>query len=200
VYKPPVRGAPASRVGGGSRGVGTELPRIYVLAPADIGFTTKGKPDLYWFASDPTAAKVLLTVYTEDPAKPLLEQALAAVSAAGIQRVKLSDYAVELQPRTEYKWRVTLIDENPNRPARAVASGTIQRTGTWPKLLGRLQNQGTDPIERARIYAEEGLWYDALESIGQAPDADLARARKSRAALLEQVGLTEVGQFDAAGK
>ena len=52
VYKPPLRGAPASRVGGGSRGVRTEMPRLYVLAPPDIGFTTRAKPDLFWFASD----------------------------------------------------------------------------------------------------------------------------------------------------
>ncbi len=196
VYKPPVRGAPASRVGGGSRGVGTELPRMYALAPVDIGFTTKGKPDLYWFASDASGAKVLLTVYTDDPAKPLLEQPLPAVSTPGIQRVKLSDFALELQPRTEYHWRVTMIDEA--RPARAVASGTIQRTNAWPKLQARLQNQGADAFATASVYAEEGLWYDALEAIGQV--GETPRSRKFRAVLLEQVGLTEVSQFEAGRK
>ena len=203
VYKPPVRGAPASRVGGGSRGVGTELPRVYVLAPADIGFTTKAKPDLFWFASDNTSAKITLTVYTEDPSKPLLEQSLPAVAAPGIQRIKLSEFGLELQPRTEYRWRVLLVDEAPNRPAaRAVASGTIQRTNAWSKLQARLQNEGSDQLARAKVYAEEGLWYDALENIGQALDADKgnALARKNRAALAEQVGLTEVGQFEAGGK
>lgn len=203
VYKPPVRGAPASRVGGGSRGVGTELPRVYVLAPADIGFTTKAKPDLFWFASDATNAKVVLTVYTEDPAKPLLEQALPAVSIPGVQKIRLADFSLELQPRTEYRWRVLLVDESPNRPAaRAVASGTIQRTNAWSKLQARLQNEGSDQLARAKVHAEEGLWYDALEDIGQALEADKgnALARKNRAALVEQVGLTEVGQFEAAGK
>lgn len=196
VYKPPVRGAPASRVGGGSRGVGTELPRMYALAPVDIGFTTKAKPELYWFASDPSSAKVVLSVYTDDPAKPLLEQNLPAVTAPGIQRVKMADYGLELQPRVEYRWRITMIDES--RPARAVASGTIQRTNSWPKLQSRLQNQGSDNLASARVYADEGLWYDALESIGQS--ADNARARKIRAVLLEQVGLTEVSQYESSGK
>jgi len=196
IYKPPVRGAPASRVGGGSRGVGTELPRMYALAPVDIGFTTKPKPDLYWYASDPSSAKVLLSIYTEDLAKPLLEQALPAVSAPGIQRVKLSDFPLELQPKVEYRWRVTMIDEA--RPARAVASGTIQRTNSWPKLQARLQNQGTDVLAAAGVYADEGLWYDALEAIGQS--GENSRARKFRVALLEQVGLTEVSQFEAGRK
>lgn len=195
-YKPPVRGAPASRVGGGSRGVGLELPRMYVLAPVDIGFTTKGKPELFWFASDASPAKVVLTVYTDDPAKPLLEQPLAAVTAPGIQRVRLADFPLELQPRTEYRWRVTMIDEA--KPARAVASGTIQRTNAWPKLQARVQNQGNDVLAVAGVYAEEGLWYDALEAIAQS--GDTPRARKYRAALLEQVGLTDVSQFEAARK
>jgi hypothetical protein len=196
VYKPPVRGAPASRVGGGSRGVGTELPRMYVLAPVDIGFTTKGKPDLYWFASEPSKAKVVLSIYTDDPAKPLLEQVLPPVSSPGIQRVRLADFPLELQPRVEYRWRVTMIDEA--RPARAVASGAIQRINVWPKLQARIQNQGSDILATANVYAEEGLWYDALEAIGQS--GETPRAWKSRAALLQQVGLAEVSQHEAGRK
>lgn len=196
VYKPPVRGAPASRVGGGSRGVGTELPRMYVLAPVDIGFTTKGKPDLYWFASDPSNAKVVLSIYTDDPAKPVLERVLPAVSSPGIQRVRLGEFPLELQPRVEYRWRVTMIDEA--RPARAVASGTIQRINAWPKLQTRIQNQGSDFLATANVYADEGLWYDALEAIGQSGETQ--RAWRFRAALLQQVGLTEVSQHEAGRK
>jgi hypothetical protein len=48
------------------------------------------------------------------------------------------------------------------------------------------------------LYAEAGLWYDALsllsERIEAAPtDADL---RRQRAALLEQVGLRQAAEFD----
>ena len=39
-------------------------------------------------------AYALLTVYVDDPAKPLLEQSLPVVSAPGIQRVRLSEYEV----------------------------------------------------------------------------------------------------------
>ncbi|HEX2719391.1 MAG TPA: DUF928 domain-containing protein, partial [Candidatus Deferrimicrobium sp.] len=46
------------------------------------------------------------------------------------------------------------------------------------------------------IYAEEGFWYDALESISRMieaspKDADL---RQQRASLLEQVGLSEAAE------
>jgi len=200
VYKPPVRGAPASRVGGGSRSVGTEIARVYVLAPPDIGFTTKAKPDLYWFVSEATGAKVYLTVYTDDPNKPLLEQALPAVSAPGVQRVRLSEYGLELQPRVEYRWRISLVNDAENRQARAIAGGAIQRTNAWPELQTRLQGQ--DAIAQAHVYAEEGLWYDALEMMAESAAANRSdpRIRRQRAALLEQVGLTEASQFEAANK
>ena len=200
VYKPPVRGAPASRVGGGSRSVGTEIARVYVLAPPDIGFTTKGKPDLFWFVSEATGAKVYLTVYTDDPNKPLLEQALPAVSSPGVQRVRLSDYGLELQQRVEYRWRISLVSDSENRQARAIAGGAIQRTNAWPKLQTRLQGQ--DAIARAHVYAEEGLWYDALEMMAESAEENRSdpRIRQQCAALLEQVGLTEASQFEAANK
>lgn len=198
VYKPPMRGAPASRIGGGSRGIGTALPHLYVLAPQDVGFTTEAKPDLFWFASDPSDARVKLKIYTDDPDKPLLEQTLPAVSAAGVQRTKLSGFGLELEPRVEYHWRISLYAESPGHTGRAIAGGTIQRTSSWPKLEARLQNHPA--LERVRVYAEEGLWYDAIEQISNAIDGDPGNAaiRKQRAALLGQVGLSEASQFELA--
>ena len=200
VYKPPLRGAPSSRVGGGSRAIGTEMPRIYVMAPVDIGFTTKGKPDLYWFVSGTTPAKVLLTVFVDDPAKPVLEQNLVGVSAPGPQRVKLSTFSLELQPKVEYRWRITLIDESGDRTARALAGGAIQRVDAWPSLLARLKN--TDKASHASVFAEEGLWYDAIELISESIDAAPGNlsVRKQRAGLLSQVGLTEASNHDAGQK
>ena len=114
--------------------------------------------------------------------------------------MKLGDYGLELQQRVEYRWRISLVSESENRQARAIAGGAIQRTNPWPKLQGRLQGQ--EALERAHVYAEEGLWYDALEMLAESAEANRAdpRIRRQRAALLEQVGLTEPSQFEAANK
>jgi hypothetical protein len=196
VYKPPVRGAPASRVGGGSRSLGNALPRIYVLAPQDIGFTSKGMPDIFWFVSGTTEARVMLSIYTDNPDKPVMEQSLGAISAPGIQRVRLSQFNLELKPRVEYRWRISLIDDASERSSRAIAGGAIQRVEAWPNLQARLKGQGTE--QQARIYAEEGLWYDAIELFSNAIDAAPADAtgKKNRASLLSQVGLAEVSRHD----
>ena len=46
VYKPPLRGAPGGRVGGGTRGTGREAFILSVLAPAHTGLTSSEQPVL----------------------------------------------------------------------------------------------------------------------------------------------------------
>lgn len=198
VYKPPLRGAPASRVGGGSRTVGLELPRLYAYAPQEIGFTSKPKPDLYWFASAASPAKIQFSIYTGDPAKPLLEQELPAIATPGTQRVRLSDFNFELQPKMEYRWRITIIDETGGRTSRGIAGGTISRVDMWQQLDDRLRK--TPAEGQAGVLAEEGLWYDAIEALSNDIQKGSATAKQYRAGLLSQVGLNEASQFDGGGK
>jgi hypothetical protein len=67
--------------------------------------------------------------------------------------------------------------------------GTIQRITPSGELIARLGQARRD--ELPSIYAEAGLWYDALaamsELIESAPDD--AGLRRQRAALLNQIGL-----------
>lgn len=196
-YKPPMRGAPASRVGGGSRGAGDDAPHVSVLAPDHTGLTTKEQPALYWFVSKPVAAKLEVTVINEQAVKPALEQELGAPAAAGIQRLRLADFNVKLQPGIEYRWHVSLVLDPRQRSNDIIASGTIQRVAPSAQLQARMQK--LDRRESARVYAEEGIWYDAIEVISEAIEANPndRAARRQRALLLQQVGLTEAGRYDS---
>ena len=60
-YKPPLRGAPLTRVGGGTRGIGNTLA-VNVLAPGETGLTTQEKPTIYWFASQAVDRPVEITI------------------------------------------------------------------------------------------------------------------------------------------
>ena len=46
IYKPPKIGAPAARVGSGTRGLNLEAPKIKALAPSDIALTSQSQPTL----------------------------------------------------------------------------------------------------------------------------------------------------------
>jgi Flp pilus assembly protein TadD len=54
----------------------------------------------------------------------------------------------------------------------------------------------------ARIYAEEGVWYDAIDALSRAIEKSPndAALREQRAALLEQVGLQAAANYARASR
>jgi predicted Zn-dependent protease len=81
-----------------------------------------------------------------------------------------------------------------------IAKGVIKRVSS-PGDLDKKVESVTD-TEKAAIYAEAGIWYDALEAISNAVDAhpEDASLREQRASLLKQVGLPEAAAIDRGSK
>jgi len=193
IYKPPIRGAPGGRVGGGSRGTPRDVFVLSALAPDHSGLTLQEQPPLYWFISNPTSFPVELTISDTSATQPLLETRLPSPVAAGIHTIRLADYGVRLARGTQYRWFVAVVPDLARRSRDILAGGTIERVDSPEALRTRLAQ--ARPEELPYIYAETGIWYDALAAISQLIDgapAD-ARLRQERAALLSQVGLPQVG-------
>lgn len=201
VYKPPLRSAPGGRVGGSSRGGGDELPMLSVLAPDHTGLTAQEQPCLYWYLSrsTPHSLKLTLTELTLIEAqaiRPLLETRISTPIQPGVQCVRLSDYGVRLSPGVAYRWFVALVVDPGNRSKDILAGGSIERIELPEALSARLAQASRE--EAPHIYAEAGLWYDALMAISDlietTPNDPVLR--NQRAALLEQVGLPEVAEHE----
>lgn len=195
-YVPPMRGAPASRVGGGSRGVGDDAPKLSVLVPDHVGLTLQEQPTLYWYVSKPVVAHLEVTVINDQLVDPLVDKDFDVPAKAGVQRLRLADFGVKLKPNVEYRWYVSLIVDPEQRSNDIIASGTIQRVLPSQELQGKLAH--ADKASLSGIYAEAGIWYDALASLSDliaAKPADQT-LREQRAELLEQVGLDEAAEFD----
>lgn len=196
-YKPPVRGAPARRVGGGTRGAEQSLPSLAVLAPDHVGHTVSMQPALYWYLSKPTAVRIELTLVDENATDPVLERTVTDASP-GIHRLNLADYAVALKLGEEYQWSVSLIPDPRERSNDIVATTALRRVAIPPAL-----QSGAAGIRREdlpALYAAEGIWFDAVAVISEliaANPAD-AKLREQRAALLDQAGLAEVAAYDRA--
>ena len=188
-YRPPMRGAPAARIGGGTRGIGDKTLELVVLAPDHTGLTTKEQPTLYWYASEPVQAQLEVTLINDESIDPQLEQTLAAPAKAGIHSFDLASTSTKLVPGMEYRWFVSAIADREQRSNDIVASGTIQRIVPDKSLSARIAGAGTDIL--ANIYAESGIWYDTIDALSRAisKSPDNAVLLKQRAALLEQVGL-----------
>jgi len=194
VYKPPLRGAPLARMGGGTRGTGDDAPVVTVLTPEHMGLTSQSQPVLYWYLSRVApAARYEFVLIAEDDYDPLVETALQGINSAGIQRIKLADHAVSLKPGVSYQWSVAVIMDSTQRSSNILSSGMIEYIEPAEGIMTRVENAAGD--ERIGQYAGAGLWYDALQSLDEmiaSNPGDAARLQKMRASLLSQVGLDAV--------
>ncbi len=194
-YKPPMRGAPGSRMGGGTRGEGEESFFLSVLVPSHTGFTTKYSPTLYWYLSKPVSKRIEFTLNDEELGETLIRTEISA-DRGGIQRLDLSDYKLGLSPKKEYSWFVTIIIDSEQPSKNIFSGGGIQYVEPSKALGEKLAGKtGTDiPL----IYAQEGIWYDALAELsqlieGNPKDKTLYAQRNS---LINEIGLHEVAEFE----
>lgn len=197
VYKPPKRGAPGGRVGGGTRGDYDANLTVYVLAPGKIrGLTSGDQPDLYWYVSKPTDVPIEFTLIDEAGVNPLVETKLPHITQAGIQRIQLSDFGIRLSPEKMYRWSVALVLEPDHRSKDVLASARIQQA--LPSEIPSNHVEQIDAIEATFTHAEAGLWYDAINVISKAirESPDNMQFRQIRESLLEQVDLGKVADFD----
>jgi hypothetical protein len=192
-YTPPKNTTGGSRIDGdgGSRGLAEKLPALYVLAPNHPGLTTREQPSLFWYQSAPANTRFEVTLIQPKHPKPLLRLGIGKAEKAGIHRVSLAKQNVLLQPGIVYKWTVAWVPDSANRSLNIIASGTIQRTEPDAKLAAGLA--AAPDLDKAALYAQSGIWYDALEAISNEIEAAPGNKelRAARANLLEQAGLKE---------
>jgi uncharacterized protein DUF928 len=190
VYRPPLRGAPGGRVGGGSRGGGAVS--VTALVPEGRALTSLEQPSLSWYLSGSTPAPVEVTISDDRSVKPVLEVRLPQPVQPGVQRIRLADHGVKLEPGVQYKWFVTVVVDPARRSRDVLAGGTIERVEPSGELSARLASARPETLPM--IYAEAGLWYDALGAIADLLDRtpNDQTARDDRAQLLSQAGLPKV--------
>ena len=171
-------------------------PTLFPLAPDHTGLTIQEQPSLYWYLSRPTSYPVEFTIIADGARQPLLERRLSDSLRLGMQRVRLADYGVRLSVGVPYRWSVAVVVDPDNRSRDVIAGGTIERVAPPAELLAKSARAGK--TRAPYIYAEAGLWYDALTAISDLIDAapEDRTLRQGRASLLEQVGLPQIAELD----
>jgi len=161
------------------------------LAPKQTGLTADPKPRLLWYLSDAWAGPVHFTINRPKARAPDLEITLdppadAGVFQRGIHGIDLRDYGITLEEGVDYEWFVFIILDPVERSADLMASATIRYVPSRKSF--------TD----YREYGKAGYWYDSISDltnrIGKAPEARELWAQ--RAAMIDQVGMPLVAQFD----
>ncbi len=193
-YKPPAgRNMPVNREGGGTRGEGDDEQYLAALVPNHVALTTMIQPSLFWYMSIPATTHIEVTINNDNSFEPIVEASLNEQDK-GIQRFNLSDYNINLLPGIEYQWFITIVPDTERRSKDISATGMIKYVEPSKILTEKLAV--ANGIERSVIYAEEGVWYDALSSITELIDADPDNKslRNERMSLLKQIGLNAVGE------
>ena len=202
-FEPPTLGntpggnAPGGRArGGASRGecpsVTQPLTAIVPTTNGSVGGLTWSDHPTFWFyvpyalTADRPAEFVLLDEHN----KYVYQTTLMSTknTNAGIIGVTLPD-TVTISPGTSYQW-VFMVNCEIDNPI--FTRGSIQR----PPLDAALAQQiaQAEPLEKVRIYAANGIWFDALTVLAtlkaeHPDDQAIATAWKS---LLQSVDLTDV--------
>ena len=196
VYNAPPQVTPRARIGGTLRGSSGEDPAVAALVPDHVGFTAKQHPALNWFLSGHTSLPIRFTLIDERSIRALVEQSIAAPKLAGVHAVKLDDLGFALQPNVQYRWYISVIKDTDSPSRDIVTGGMIERCEFSECLmLGAIT---TCTAEAVSMSAQKGFWYDAMACLCELIDVDPADTglRKQRAALLKQVGLHEVAEWD----
>lgn len=187
-YRPPLRGAPAKRVGAATRTVsGDKL--ITLIAPGHAGLTLRSQPMLYWHSARALSErKAVLRLISLDAEMTIDERPLGGANCAGIHRVNLAAVGLTLKPDLHYRWQVSVAAQD-QEAAEIVASGSIRYAQTGEVT----SSVASDPSvwSRRRKLAESGVWYDLVDDLlGQlkSPEGGLGPSDTFEK-LLEQVGI-----------
>jgi len=205
------REPPESDSGPGTRGtcVKTDIPPIAVVGRRNLLDLTLGERPTFWIYIPYQKSDINWAVFVlqdETGEVELVRTNLQLPDTPGIVAVPLPETAPPLEVGQTYRWYLEMDcvgEENTggNLDAAAVVQGLVTRISS-PEVETALRSAQT-PSDRVRIYAENGLWYDAITELGnlRLEDPTNSQLREIWTQLLsdETVGLEEISREPIAG-
>jgi len=196
LYQPPPHSTSGMRINGTSRGAADDLPMLYFLSPDHVGLTTQGKPSVFWFLSKDTTLPCVLTLTQDNQPEPAVEIHLNG-SKAGMHRADFQQRGFTLKDNVQYQLSLALVPDMQHRSNDRFCSAYIEKIDPPAALVAKLGMRAR-PEDRAVVYAQGGIWYDALMVLSDQIDSDPSNSslREERAELCEQVNLPEAATYD----
>ena len=205
------RGAPSGRrQGGASRGQcpAGELP-LTALVPATQksldsksgnsglntvefvwGLTTAAHPTLWFYLPYAIAPELPIEFVLQDEQdNDIYHTTLTTSTPPGIFHLQLPTTATPLAVGKMYHWYL-IVNCDPDAPP--MVEGWVQREAVNPALASQLQ-QAT-PRQQAALYAQHGIWYDALTALAELrrTEPQAITPKNDWASLLQSVGLEAI--------
>lgn len=186
-YKPPAppdRGTPGGRGQGASRGPcqPANKPSLTALVPtAPVrsastqpnqatriwGLTSAEHPTVWVYVPYAKEAVSAEFVLQDEADNDIYRAAVKPAGVAGVVGVRVPDTIAPLQPGKLYHWffKVKVACSSMQPSALDFVEGWVQRTTLDTRLTNQLKQ--ALPRQKAELYAQNGLWYDALTTLAE---------------------------------
>lgn len=200
VRLPNVR-ASGNRTAGASRSESCVAPNqtaTALIPETNIGLTVAASPTLLFNVPQTSAKSAEFGVQEKDAQgryKTISTTTVPLPGTAGIVSASLpanGSSASQLQVGKTYRWYFRIVCSADDDTLNVYLNGSIQRVAESPALTNALKN--ASPQDRPAIYADEGVWFDAVANLAQLRrqnpnDSALA---EDWTALLQAAGLNDM--------
>jgi hypothetical protein len=165
------------------------LPLTLLAPKKQVGQTVSLHPTFVWFVPDTKPLPLEFRLFEVGPNEQLkLTKKIAISSSPGIMKLSLPENEPSLAVGSRYLWQVAIFC-NPNHPSTASVAKAEFLVVETPAALRQALATTSNPSQRREIYANAGLWYDALsEALETATSSKLGKAVSS---LLEDLAQLE---------
>ncbi|MGK7900832.1 MAG: DUF928 domain-containing protein [Hormoscilla sp.] len=189
---PAVDGMPGRREGGGTRSicVGGEQRMTALIPMTNLGKTISLYPTFFVYIPPNTAQGAEIGLMDEQ-GKQIYSTIIEQNIDSGVVGFKLPVELPPLEMGKNYQWYFQFICDD---ELGAFVEGWVQRVEVSDRLIRQLQQ--ADSRQRAEIYMQEGLWYEALKTLAELrrlhPDDSTLEAQWEK--LLARVKLEHLAQ------
>ncbi|WP_017743331.1 DUF928 domain-containing protein [Scytonema hofmannii] len=144
---------------------------LTVLAPVGhIGETISQQPIFAWFLPNSKPRKMELSVfeYVNDARGKKIKSFQLDSQPGRMMKFSPNSEGFTFELGKTYLWQISLLCDRNNPMKDIFAEAVIQIVPKSPALVSQL-GQANDPLKRAKIYADAGLWYDAFAEVLENP-------------------------------
>lgn len=192
-FKPPKRADPPPSAGGSTRGSSClkgNKPLTSLLPPNKLGLTLAERPTFFWFVPESSVKTAKFLLLTDNNEKVVYETTLTLPNKPGIISFTLPNTAPELAVGKSYHWYLTVVCNSLDSSINPWVDGWVERTQAEARLSENLAK--ANPQKLPSLYAEAGIWHDALATSVQLRrnDPKNLRARINWWTFLKSVKLT----------
>ncbi|MBD1867971.1 DUF928 domain-containing protein [Cyanobacteria bacterium FACHB-471] len=167
-FNSPSIGAPGNREAGASRSAlcaASDRGLVALLPETNLGLTTQAYPTFFAYLPPTTATTAEFVLYHEGTDELVYSTSFEITGNPGIASIQLPEQAGQrpLEVGESYYWYFTIICNADERSADMSVQGGVQRVAPDSSLLNQVQT--AQPQEIPIIYAEAGIWHEALSTL-----------------------------------